>query len=274
MVSAFLCMGAVSAVSSGSNATAKMSSSSFHYKDLVVTSVSGPAIVSRGKSISIKYKVYNNGNTAINNGFYTYFYLVSTKSISGSKTYIGRQYISSLPAWKSITKSAPLTSPKNINYGSYYIAAQVDVTNRVHELNEKNNIHYSTKKIGIYPLIDSGSYKVYSEQLWGYHYFYWKTYHYINGVVYIDGLAKNPHKNGPQWWSVPIHYTIKKINKFTIQINYVDPALVPYIGINTLVYFRDTTLTAVQYYLYKFKYGLKKYGDVDPSNFDNNLYTA
>jgi len=275
LFTAFFFIGAVSATSNESyTTTPKMHSSTFQYKDLVVTSVSGPIITSRGQGISIKHTVYNNGNSAINNGFYTNFYLVSTKSFSGSKTYIGRQYISSLPAWKSIIKSTHLTFPKIINYGSYYILAKVDATNTIHELNENNNIRYSTKKTAIYPLIDSGSIKFYSDQLGGYHSFYWKTYQYTNGFVYIDGLALNPHSNGPQWWSVPLHYTISKISSGTLQINFVDPMLVPYTGMNTIVNFRDTHMTAAQYYWNILNPGLRKYGDSEPETFDNNLYSA
>lgn len=145
LIFAFIFCGAVSAVNVGSHSMV----TGVHYKDLVVSSINAPAKGFKGYKISVINTVKNQGNTKISNTFKTNFYLTSTKKLSGSKTYIGSRYISSLLARGYNKKVTSFKIPNKIVSGSYYILAVTDSTNKVNELNEKNNYRFSSTRINI-----------------------------------------------------------------------------------------------------------------------------
>lgn len=196
-------------------------------KDLTVTSLSASGHTSPGQTVSVSYTIKNKGTSNVNNGFYTYFYLTPTKSLSGPKTYLGSQHTSSLSANSYITNKKAFKVPK-VSYGTYYVAAKVDAKNSVPEKVESNNILYSGQT-KIYKLIDSGvtntkgyivkkdahghystgiSDQAYDGMLYPTK-FYWKTYQYPNGVIRI--------------YTNFYHTTLKRTIYQTITIGYFKP---------------------------------------------------
>ena len=114
-VFAIVLCGAAAAAVPNEKLTNKSVVSTIYGKDLVVKSVTATTISAKGQKIYVKSTIKNQGNKAVSNGFYTYFYMVPTKSIVGYKKYIGKQYISSLAAGKTNTKTSYFTIPNTIN---------------------------------------------------------------------------------------------------------------------------------------------------------------
>lgn len=117
-------------------------------KDLLVTSIIGPLKATAGDSVDIKNTILNQGNTSTGS-FKTSFYLVPTKSLSGTKYWLGSRDITSLAPNTPNTAITHLNIPSTISVGKYYIAVIVDSKNSVKEFFENNNVKYS-----LYPIND------------------------------------------------------------------------------------------------------------------------
>lgn len=110
--------------------------------DLVVTAVSGPAIINRGSSKYMFSATVRNQGTASCAASTLGFYLSSDNIVSknGSDVLVGDAAVTSLAAGASkpvtLYTSVPIA---NIEGGSYYIGAYADRTSAVGESNENNN---------------------------------------------------------------------------------------------------------------------------------------
>ena len=187
IIFAIVLCGAASA-STSTETSNKSLVSSVQGKDLVLTSVTASSITAKGQKIIIKSTIKNQGNKAVTNGFYTYFYMVPSKSLAGAKTYLGKQYFSSIPALATRTQISSYIVPNSINSGSYYIAAKTDATWKVKEVNEGNNVGFTTSKTNVYlKKIDSG---VGNSQY--YKNFSWITYQINNYDLVIYSRFYNP----------------------------------------------------------------------------------
>jgi subtilase family serine protease len=113
---------------------------------LVVKNVTVPSIGVKGKTITVVNSIKTQGNTG-SKGFYVNYYLKNTSS--SKPIYIGRRYVTSLGAGKTLTQNTELTIPTAIANTSYYIMVYADYTNLIKESNETNNHNYSKTKINI-----------------------------------------------------------------------------------------------------------------------------
>lgn len=144
MIIPFLLLGAVSAATTGNEATNKVSTSNF--KDLTVTSVHTPVSGVKGCKITLSDTVKNNGNSATGS-FWVNYYLKTNKS--SSNIYIGHRYIKSLAGGASDHKVTILDVPINLSSVKYYLNVHADSHNNVAESNESNNYLYSATRIQI-----------------------------------------------------------------------------------------------------------------------------
>jgi len=115
--------------------------------ELVMTSLNVPTNGLRGRTITVSNTVKNQGNKTTG-GFYVTYYLTTAQNI-GNWTKIGSRYIKSLAIGASDTANITLNIPSTIALGQYYIAATVDSTKLITEVNESNNNQYSTGTISI-----------------------------------------------------------------------------------------------------------------------------
>jgi YD repeat-containing protein len=109
--------------------------------DLVVSSVTAPANATTGQQVTVPVTIRNLGAIEAG-GFYVNLYLSTDINITTSDTYLGQQYVSSLPAIGLQTINITATVPV-VNSGPYYIGAIADATNMVLETNKTNNIQTS-----------------------------------------------------------------------------------------------------------------------------------
>lgn len=106
--------------------------------DLVVSSVNGPAIASRGKSIGITSSFKNQGET--NAGSFTVsFYLSMDRAITSTDTLLGNRLVSQLNAGSTASIAGTFIIPRKISSGRYYIGAIADSGSVVTEIVEVNN---------------------------------------------------------------------------------------------------------------------------------------
>ena len=141
----FLC-GAVSAASTTTVDNNKTLVSSAYTKDLVVSYITVPKAVYKGKKIIVPNTVKNIGNRNAT-GFWVNYYLKS--SYTGPIKFIGHRYITSLKAGTSNYQHTILTIPTTVGTGGYYIVAYTDATKKIRETNESNNVRYSSTKINV-----------------------------------------------------------------------------------------------------------------------------
>ena len=136
---------------SGKVVSTKMSSTPMIVPDVDLTmpSISGPAAVQPGKSITIVTTVQNTG-TKNSNPFHITFYLSKDRTITTSDIPLGGDLKVSegLKAGTSNTFYTPVKIPYNL-IGSYYIGAIIDSYNEECETNELNNIVVSSNTMNI-----------------------------------------------------------------------------------------------------------------------------
>ncbi|MBI5554322.1 MAG: hypothetical protein HY920_00525 [Elusimicrobia bacterium] len=118
--------------------------------DLVITGITNDlaTTVSVGDSIPVSFVLKNQGEINVTNEYKVNFYFSATKNIntaydlgklSGSDITIPLLTIS-----QSQTSTASIFIPTTIPAGSYYLGIKVDADSAVAELNETNNIYWST----------------------------------------------------------------------------------------------------------------------------------
>lgn len=106
--------------------------------DLIMTTLTGPAIANSGSTITVLNKVKNNGVTNAT-GFYVGFYLSTDSTITMADRYLGQRYVSSLAGGGINGGNFSINIPANVAAGIYYIGAIADYSNLVMETNETNN---------------------------------------------------------------------------------------------------------------------------------------
>ena len=132
----FLC-GAVSAASTTTIENNKTLVSSAYTKDLVVSYITVPKAVYKGKKIIVPNIIKNIGNRNAT-GFWVNYYIKS--SYTGPIKYIGHRYITGLKAGSSNYQHTILTIPTTVGTGGYYMVAYTDATKKIRETNEFNNV--------------------------------------------------------------------------------------------------------------------------------------
>nr|WP_319374367.1 CARDB domain-containing protein [uncultured Methanobacterium sp.] len=120
--------------------------------DLVVTGVTAPVTGIRGNQITVPNTVKNVGNAAVA-GFYVTYYLCSAQSLGGTIYNVGCRYVSGLAAGASSSASSVLNVPGTVPVGLYYVAAFVDSTRLIAEVNESNNAGFSASKLNVMDLV-------------------------------------------------------------------------------------------------------------------------
>ena len=137
LVLAFILCGAVAAAVPTEVATTKTVSA---YTNMTVTIYSTTPVTAKGEKLYVENSVKNLGSTT-SKAFYTKYYLVPTKTLLGSKIYLGKQFFPSMLEGNYDKVVSSFTVTNNMSAGSYYVAAVID----------KTQIAYSTTKTLVYP---------------------------------------------------------------------------------------------------------------------------
>jgi len=122
----------------GNNGLTAFSPVEIRRADLLVTAITAPATGSIGKTIAV-------GNTVKNEGMATAtavrvsFFVSPVSPTAGQGRLIGTRDIASLPAAASSAVTTTLTLPANLEPGSYFVSAVVDVAGAIVEGEEGNN---------------------------------------------------------------------------------------------------------------------------------------
>ncbi|BDZ69418.1 CARDB domain-containing protein [Methanobacterium ferruginis] len=120
---------------------------SIFLKDLVVTNVTAPSIGERGNQIIVPATMKNNG--ILSTGCFNVTYYLTPEKRNIEKIYIGKIRISELYAGEIKQQNATLTIPANVTPGTYYIRVWIDPGNEISELDDNNNVGYSSTQITI-----------------------------------------------------------------------------------------------------------------------------
>jgi len=155
LVFAVILCGAVAAAAPTEVAATKTVSA---YTNMTVTIYSTTQVTAKGEKLYVENSVKNLGSTT-SKAFYTKYYLVPTKTLLGSKIYLGKQFFPSMLEGNYDKVVSSFTVTNNMSAGSYYVAAVID----------KTQIAYSPTKTLVYPKkIDSGftNVKTYGQYKW------------------------------------------------------------------------------------------------------------
>lgn len=229
--------------------------------DLTVTKITSFNNTDKGQKIIVDYTIKNQGTLSTKKSFYTNFYLVKSKSLSGKKIYLGSQLSTTLNSKKSITKKTKLTIPKKVDYGTYYVAGFVDSKKKIKEGKESNNIQYTKKKLSVYPKIDSSTKKgTPPPGLKTYEIHHWKTYKYSSKYLYIDGYITD-NKNKYLYY---VNYKIQKVSQNKIKVSMYTPWAKYMYGYSPVVSYIYTLISPVKVYTNLIKPNLRKIGFADP----------
>jgi WD40 repeat protein/subtilase family serine protease len=123
--------------------------------DLVVLQVAAPAQAYRGQVIGVRWQVQNRGRGSIppeERGFYDALYLSTDTTLDSRDRLVGSRYFGNnlQPDERYTVEDFPITVPRDLPAGDYYLLAQTDSSNRVYEfVNEANNVGVSAAPIRI-----------------------------------------------------------------------------------------------------------------------------
>ncbi len=120
--------------------------------DFSISASSVPA----GKSLTVRFRIYNAGPDKISKPFSTRIYLSTNSIISVSDTYLANGgTLNSLAAKAhSPTYTVKVTIPANTKIGSYYIGVLTDYSKQIAETNESNNYKALRLKVVAPPKAD------------------------------------------------------------------------------------------------------------------------
>lgn len=235
LVFAVILCGAGSAATPGQSVVGKNVIT--HSNNVAITINGISPTTARGHHIYVKTTTKNLAKTT-SKAFNTKYYLVTKKSLSNSKIYLGTQYFNAIKAGKASTVTSSFLIPQNTNLKAFYVAAVTD----------KNHVSYSSDQTRVYPKeIDSGvvNVKTYGQ-------FKWHTYLTANKTVVSYSQFYNPQ--------------IKKVVKQTTQIAFYQKGLL-YMYIVPKISGKDdywtilpSTLSAENYYKNVFKPNMIKNG--------------
>jgi hypothetical protein len=117
--------------------------------DLVVTSISGPANALSGQQIPITWTVTNRGGGAATGRWRDEVLLSDDANIGGDTSYGGFEFIGTIPAGGSVTRTQLITLPLVLS-GEKRIVVRTDRDNALYEhTNESNNITISTDVLNV-----------------------------------------------------------------------------------------------------------------------------
>ena len=120
------------------------------FKDLTVTSLSGPTTGAKGSPITITSTIKNQGTADIINNFIIRYYLSADQAFQSANDYtLGDMTINGLLAGGTTTKNPTLTIPTTIPTGNYYLLAYADKLGNILESDESNNVLASANQINI-----------------------------------------------------------------------------------------------------------------------------
>jgi WD40 repeat protein/subtilase family serine protease len=123
--------------------------------DLVVPQVVAPAQSYAGQSVRVRWRVENRGTRDIpagERGFYDALYLSTDTTLDSRDRFVGRRYFGGnlLPGEGYTVVDFPMTIPRDLPAGDYYLLVLTDSTNRVYEfLGEQNNVGVSATPIQV-----------------------------------------------------------------------------------------------------------------------------
>ncbi|MCY2955084.1 MAG: hypothetical protein NTU53_24415 [Planctomycetota bacterium] len=121
--------------------------------DLVVQSISAPAVGTPGQAIWVSWVARNDGTATAGGVIWDYVYLSTDTTLSGDDTYLNNDVLSRSAAAGGGTYSAgaTVTLPTNLPSGPYYLLVQLDHGNGVGESNESNNVGSLAIQLGVPP---------------------------------------------------------------------------------------------------------------------------
>ena len=177
LVFAVILCGAGSAATPGQSTTHKTISAS-HANDVAVIINAVTHTTAKGEKLYVNSSAKNLAKTS-SSSFYAKYYLVSKKTLKNSKIFLGSHYFNALHPGNYDNMVSTFTVPKNIQIGSYYVAAVVD----------KNHVSFSNDNTVVYPKeIDSGVVNVKT-----YGAYKWHTYLMADKSVIIYSQFYNPN---------------------------------------------------------------------------------
>jgi WD40 repeat protein/subtilase family serine protease len=123
--------------------------------DLVVPQVIAPAQSYAGQSVRVRWRVENRGTRDIpagERGFYDALYLSTDTTLDSRDRFVGNRYFGGnlLPGEGYTVVDFPMTIPRDLPAGDYYLLVLTDSTNRVYEfVGEQNNVGVSATPIQV-----------------------------------------------------------------------------------------------------------------------------
>lgn len=115
--------------------------------DLIVEEVNNPHTAFSSTTISVNWKVKNQGTGASSGSWYDLLYLSADAVFDNSDLYLGgKPNPSALGVSQSYSQSMDVTLPNGIS-GNYYIFVQTDPYNHLNESNNSNNSNRDTGKM-------------------------------------------------------------------------------------------------------------------------------
>jgi subtilase family serine protease len=123
--------------------------------DLVVPQVVAPAQSYAGQSVRVRWRVENRGTRDIpagERGFYDALYLSTDTTLDSRDRFVGSRYFGgNLLSGEGYTVADfPITIPRDLPAGDYYLLVLTDSTDRVYEfVNEVNNVGASATPIQV-----------------------------------------------------------------------------------------------------------------------------
>jgi subtilase family serine protease len=123
--------------------------------DLVVPQVVAPAQSYAGQSVRVRWRVENRGTRDIpagERGFYDALYLSTDTTLDSRDRFVGNRYFGEnlLPGEGYTVVDFPMTIPRDLPAGDYYLLVLTDSTNRVYEFEgEQNNVGVSATPIQV-----------------------------------------------------------------------------------------------------------------------------
>ncbi len=115
--------------------------------DLVVTTLTAPAIASPGGTLTVTDTTANQGASPAP-ATSTRYFLSANAALDAGDTALQGRTVGQLAAGASSTGTTTLTLPEVIPAGSYYLLAQADGDGAVAELNEINNTRAGVVRVG------------------------------------------------------------------------------------------------------------------------------
>jgi subtilase family serine protease len=111
--------------------------------DLTLESISAPAAVTAGRSLTITHVTRNDGTAPTAGGFTVRFYLSTDGTRDDADTLLGTRALPALAAGGRRTDVTVVTVPAGLAPGTYQILGVVDALGQQTELNEDNNLSAS-----------------------------------------------------------------------------------------------------------------------------------